>query len=227
MRALWQDRLAMLRKTLLAISAVGALAFGAAFAMSWIRPVLVERAMRRVVQRELEQEIGKHIGSAATRRVAKVVAEMQDPDCPCRSVFVKAAARFLKLHAAIPPIRVHYVRVIRALMRELRIFTAANALVFLLLGITTYARKRAGLQLLLPAAVLLTASTVVAALYLFAQNWLHTIVFHDYVGLGYFAYLSLAVAFLSDIAFNHARVSTHVFNAACDLVGAAIQAAPC
>lgn len=71
------------------------------------------------------------------------------------------------------------------------------------------------------------AAGVVGALYIFGQDWLHTIVFNDYVGLGYFAYLGVAVAFLADVAFNRARVSTQVVNAAFNIVGAAIQAVPC
>src|SRR5256885_15548500 len=75
-------------------------------------------------------------------------------------------------------------------VREFRIFTASNALVFLALTSVTARRRRAGLQLALPAIVLVTASAVTATLYLFAQDWLHTIVFGSYIGLAYMAYLA-------------------------------------
>lgn len=114
-----------------------------------------------------------------------------------------------------------------ALLREVRIFTAANALVFLLLFATTYARRRAGLQLLLPAVVLAGAAVLVAGLYLFGQDWLHTIVFSDYTGLTYFAYLGAAMLFLADVAFNRARVSTTIVNASFQAAGVALSAAPC
>ena len=100
--------------------------------------------------------------------------------------------------------------VVRALLREFRIFTAANALIFLLLGATTYWRRTAGLQLLLPAVVLVGSATLVGAFYLFAQDWLHTILFSDYVGLGYFAYVGMEAVCLADIVFNRARVTTEV-----------------
>jgi hypothetical protein len=63
--------------------------------------------------------------------------------------------------------------------------------------------------------------------YLFEQNWFHTILFNDYVGFGYFAYLGVAVAFLADIAFNRARVTTDLINAVLNAVGSAVQALPC
>jgi hypothetical protein len=65
-------------------------------------------------------------------------------------------------------------------------------------------RKRAGLQLVLPTVVLLGAAGLAGYLYLFNQDWLHTIIFSEYVGLGYFVYLALAVALLTDVLFNRA-----------------------
>jgi hypothetical protein len=45
-----------------------------------------------------------------------------------------------------------------ALLRQFRIFTAANAVVFLVLGTMPYSRRTAALQLLLPALVAASAS---------------------------------------------------------------------
>jgi hypothetical protein len=89
--------------------------------------------------------------------VQKVVAEMQDPDCPCRSLIASIAGS-----ALVTPlqhfIRTQYRHVAEALLRELRIFTGANALVFGLLFAVAYARRGAGLQLLFPAVILAGAS---------------------------------------------------------------------
>lgn len=60
-------------------------------------------------------------------------------------------------------------RTTASLAREFRIFTASNALVFLALAGVTARRRRAGLQLALPAIVLVTASAVTAMLYLFTH----------------------------------------------------------
>ena len=74
---------------------------------------------------------------------------------------------------------------------------------------------------ILPAFVLVGAVLLAGGLYLFNQDWLHTIVFGDYLGLGYAAYLALVAAMLADIAFNRARVINVLLNA----LGAAV--APC
>jgi hypothetical protein len=251
-----------LRVILLTISAVGAALFASAFVVSFVRPMLIESMTKELVRREIEARVGERIASLQgsrlarlaqraivkndrrmadlaselPKKVAAVVAEMQDSNCGCRKVLAGAASSFLTLELLVRSgvsdrllalIRGKYAEVTQALLREFRIFTGANALVFLLLGITTYTRRRAGLQLLLPAIVLLGAALVVGTLYLFGQDWVHTIVFSSYVGLGYFAYLVLAVAFLLDVVFNHGRISTEIVNAALNAFGGAIQAAPC
>ena len=88
-------------------------------------------------------------------------------------------------------------------------------------------RQRAALQLALPAVVLAGAVVITTTLYLFNQNWLHTVLFSQYVGLGYVAYLGLAVAFLADIVFNRARVTTELVNIVLQALGSAIKAVPC
>jgi 1,4-dihydroxy-2-naphthoate octaprenyltransferase len=117
--------------------------------------------------------------------------------------------------------------VAESLTREFSIFTGANALVFALLGVTVAIRKQARLQLALPALVLLDAAGLVGYLYIFNQNWLHSVVFGEYVGLAYFGYLAVAATFLADIAFNKARVTTELLNAAFHAVSSAIQVVPC
>jgi hypothetical protein len=56
---------------------------------------------------------------------------------------------------------------------------------------------------------------------------LHTIVFGDYVGWAYGAYLGLVALALADVAFNRARVATRLLNALFQSVGSAMQVVPC
>jgi hypothetical protein len=112
-------------------------------------------------------------------------------------------------------------------LREFRIFCGSNALAFALLGIVTLLRQRATLQLLLPAFVTVGAVSVTGALYLFNQNWLHTIVFGQYVGLAYPLYLAGVALLLIDIAFNRARVTTQLVNLILQALGSAVTAVPC
>lgn len=170
------------------------------------------------------------------RRVANVVADMLNADCECRKRLVqyaqKSAAEQLSSFALVREklvtlIETAYASVTQSLMREFRIFTASNALAFVLLGIVTLVRRRAGLQLALPAVVLVGAVVISGSLYLFGQNWLHTIVFAQYVGLAYCAYLAGVALLLADIFFNRARATTRIMQLVLDAIGSAATAVPC
>ena len=181
-------------------------------------------------------ELKRKIAEGVPRKVAEIATEMRNPDCPCRKAIEKTVAdifedRTLELSRLNERlallVRTKYMEVAGALTREFRIFSGANALVFALLGVTVLIRKRAQLQLALPAVVLVGAAGLVGYLYVFNQNWLHSVLFGEYVGLAYFGYLALAVALLCDIVFNRARVTTKLINAALQVVGSAMQAVPC
>ena len=113
------------------------------------------------------------------------------------------------------------------LLRELRIVSGSNAVAFALLGVVTLVRKRATWHSLLPLVVLVGAVLITGAVYLLNQNWLHTIVFGDYVGWGYSAYLGTVAAFLSDLAFNRGRVSTEIIRAVLEGVSSSVSVSPC
>ena len=182
------------------------------------------------------QEIKRKLVEGIPQKVAAAAAQLRNPNCPCRKAIERSMigiyegriADLIELNERLSLlIRTKYMEVSASLTREFRIFSGANALVVSLLGLTTLFRKRAALQLLLPTLVLLGAAAMVAYLYVFKQDWLHTVVFAEYVGLGYFAYLAAAIAFLADIAFNRARICTRIVNASLNVVGAAVQAVPC
>ncbi|QDH71486.1 hypothetical protein [Marilutibacter alkalisoli] len=189
--------------------------------------------------RKTDEEIAvstSQIRDGVPRAVATVVADMLDADCECRKRMIAYAERGANEQLSslgrarerlTQFIEATYTHVTTSLMREFRVFTAANAVVFLFLAGVAFRRRRAAPQLVLPAVVLIGAATLTAALYLFGQNWLHTIIFSNYVGLAYFAYLAMAVALLSDVAFNRARVCTWLLNQATSAVGSALHFAPC
>jgi hypothetical protein len=110
-------------------------------------------------------------------------------------------------------IKTKYLEVEAKLTREFRIFTGTNALAFLLMTVTALVRRRAGLHFLPVGLVLLLATLVTSYFYLFNQNWLHTIVFADYVGLAYAAYLLFVFAALGDILLNRGRITMMVLDA--------------
>ncbi|HJU38051.1 MAG TPA: hypothetical protein VJ724_00660 [Tahibacter sp.] len=164
------------------------------------------------------------------QKIADVVANMTDPDCACReriAGYLRASAN--ERLASLGQLRTRlggviesaYAHVAASLMREFRIFTGANALAFALLALTTVVRRRAALQTVLPAVAIVGAVVVVGSLYLFRQNWLHTVVFNDYVGFAYAAWLAVAALLLADILMNRARVTTRIVDAMLDVVGSA------
>ena len=178
----------------------------------------------------------KQLAEGLPQRLATVIGEMRDPNCECRrkieatyraglesriGAVSQAAERLDTL------IRSKYMETANQLTREFRIFTGTNAIVFALLAVATLTRSRAGLHLVPPAIVLLVAAMLTAYLYVFNQNWLHTIVFSDYVGFTYVAYLGVAFFFLCDILFNRARITTGLLNALFSAVGSAVCVLPC
>jgi hypothetical protein len=67
--------------------------------------------------------------------------------------------------------------------------------------------------------ILVCSAGVVGWFYLFQQNWLHTIVFSNYVGMSYFAYLAAPVLLIGDVMLNRGRVTAHLLNAGSSVAG--------
>jgi hypothetical protein len=169
-------------------------------------------------------------------RLATVISEMQNLDCECRkkieaSIRVGLEGQIGNASAAqehlTSLIRAKYMETANQVTREFRIFTGTNAFVFALLLSAVLLKRRADLHLLPSALVLFAAASVTAYLYLFNQNWLHTLVFSDYVGFAYLGYLAGAFAFLSDVVFNRGRITAEALNVVLNAVGSALQVAPC
>lgn len=165
------------------------------------------------VERDLRAQI--------PQRVANAVADMLNADCECRRRLVERARQsqeerlgtLRQAEARMSAwIERAYAHTRDQLLRELRIFTAVNAALFALLGGLCLRKRSSAMQLALVAVTLLGASAVVGGAYLFNQNWMHTLVFGDYVGWGYAAYLSVVTALFSDIAFNKGRVTAQLLN---------------
>jgi len=158
----------------------------------------------------------KKLEDRLPEKVADVIAQMLDLDCDCREKLGRtfrdtlewrltslagAQARLYEI------IEGKYVQIVQKLLRELRIFSGCNAVAFLCLVAVSLRRKASGAQLLIPATLLLISTLVCAGFYLFEQNWFFTILFDDYLGYGYAAYLALVFLFLWDVSLNGARIT--------------------
>lgn len=154
-------------------------------------------------------------------RIAAVIAQMRILDCDCRKNIEENVRNYFEsqvFNAEVAQqqltslIRSQYMHTTEQLTREFRIFTAANAFVFIVLGIAAYRRRAAQLQLLPLALTLVAAASVSAYLYIFNQNWLYTLVFNDYVGLMYVFYLALCFAFFCDALLNRGRITLGILH---------------
>jgi hypothetical protein len=178
----------------------------------------------------------RRLREASKARVDEVVVSMLQADCDCRQRIAGylREARQARLDSLVE-VRTRlvalaesaYARVSRELLHEFRIFTASNAIAFGLLAFTAWRRRSAGLQLALPALAIAGAIALAGSLYLFNQDWLHTIVFGDYLGWGYAAWLAVVASLLGDVLLNRARVSTRLANLGLNAVGATASAVPC
>jgi hypothetical protein len=104
---------------------------------------------------------------------------MLDPKCPyrlCAREFQREhlASKISFLNASEERlnslIQSNYVEVAEFLLREIRIFCTAKALVLVCLGMASIEKRQVGMQLLAPALVLSASAVLVARLYLFTQN---------------------------------------------------------
>ncbi|MEH6414580.1 hypothetical protein [Pseudomonas sp. CGJS7] len=199
-------------------------------AVSRLATRMSERGRARIAQ------IDRQLQSDLPRRVAEIATQMRDPQCACRqqvenrvtSILQAQRERLLDMDTRLTrAIGDQYRQVAAALIREFRIFSAANLLLFALLGAVTLSKPRAGLHLLPPTLTLIGAAAITAYFYLFQQDWLRTIVFGDYVGFAYLLYLALVGAWLSDIAFNRGRLTAGAINGVCAALGTALTVAAC
>ena len=177
---------------------------------------LMRRAKALVETNKRESAFDRLLFVALRDEVERVIARMQDPDCECRKRLLKFidetayenTYRLSAINAHLTGlIESKYAQVSQSLIREVRIFSAANALVFVMLGLVALFRRDSRKSLLAPAFVLFASVSVVGYFYLFRQDWMQTILFSDYVGLWYFGYLGIVVAFLTDVVLNKARVT--------------------
>ena len=175
---------------------------------------LAQKALGRT-----EAEITAHrqaLRAAVPQRVAHAIADFMKADCDCRKRLVEGAVKHEEeavgtLEKAREQlarrIESAYAEVSRQLLRELRIFAGANALAFALLVVITLNRRASTGQLLLPALAVIGAAGLTGAVYLFSQDWLHTIVFGQYVGWAYLAWYGATLAWLADLLCNRGRIT--------------------
>jgi hypothetical protein len=170
------------------------------------------------------------------RKVADAIAALCRLDCKKRKALQQSigdgyrdqsSAAQQKIATLNRFIEGRYLEIITNLTRDVRIFLGSNALLFAFVFLLAWVKPRASLQLYLPGGVLLVSTLASAAIYIFGQNWFFTLLHNDFIGFAYLGYGGVLFAFLCDIAFNKARITSNVLNAIFNVIGAAMHAAPC
>jgi len=207
-----------------------------------LRPEPGDSAMSRLAQDlYLQNEkridrIKEDLKGRAQQRWAAALAQVRNPGCECRQRVLEyltlgSLLEVKSLEAAnqrlVAFIQASYMDVAAKLKGDIRIFTATNAGVFLLMLLLSFLKPQAVRHLFLPGLLLTVATIFCAWMYVFEQNWLLTIIHGDYLGLAYAAYLGLSFLFLCDIGLNHGRVTTTLLNGLADVVGSSFSLVPC
>ncbi len=152
----------------------------------------------------------------AHEQLADALTRIRDRECDCREQVAEILSTGFKFNIALLQqandklvtfIQTSYMEVASNLKRDIRIFTASNAVVYLMLLLASLSRRDAVSQLFLPGSLLAISTVICSWFYIFNQNWLFTIIYNDYTGYAYIGFLSLCFGFLCDIVFNRGRVT--------------------
>jgi hypothetical protein len=168
--------------------------------------------------------------------IATQIAKMADLSCECRKKWeerLKASMKFqiISLEKAKKKLadfaQAKYMEIIEKLIMDIRVFLGINSFVFIFLFLVSFLKSKATQHLFLPGALMLLSTAICSYFYVFEQDWLYTILYNDYTGFGYLAYLFVVFSILCDIVFNKARVTTEIINALANGIGSAFSVAPC
>jgi hypothetical protein len=92
------------------------------------------------------------------------------------------------------------------LLRDLRVFTGTNAVLFLLAFFVAGSRWAHRRLLLVLSASLVGAALLGTWFYLFQQDWLHTLIYANYVGTAYVVWVGLLLLAELDVLLNKGRL---------------------
>ena len=182
------------------------------------------------------QQVKQQLKSNMHEKMATAIAELRDLDCECRKKYQEMFQSSFKLKLGLLEtaqeklmdfMRHKYMEVATELKRDVRLFISVNLLVFLLLLLISFLKPIAIKHLFLPGVLLMVSTFICSYFYIFQQNWLMTIIYSNYWGFAYLAYVGFVFSFLCDIVFNRARITTEIINAILEAIGSADFLSPC
>jgi hypothetical protein len=191
--------------------------------------------LRALTELKLE-ELKRQLKADAPALLAAQIAKLQDLDCECRKKWEASLRQSMQTKLAslegaksklIDFSNAKYMEIAKNLTLDVRVFLGANSLVFLFLLFASFLKPLAVKHLFLPGSLMVVSTAVCSYFYMFEQNWFYTIIYNDYTGFGYVAYLFFVFAILCDIIFNRARVTTEFINGCLQAIGQVGSLVPC
>ncbi len=183
-----------------------------------------------------KEEIQNNLDNNLPEKIANVIASLCGYDCERKKALASSiTAGYLERIKSIEIaedtlsdiIKGKYLEIVQNIKLDIRIFLGTNIAMFLILLLISFFKPQAMAQLFLPGVLLLLATIISSGIYIFGQDWFYTILYNEYMGFGYLAYISLIFGFLMDIVFNKARVTTEIINFIANAIGSAFSAVPC
>jgi len=194
------------------------------------------KELRKIAEAKLakvKQELKDDVPTILSTEIAK----MLKLDCECRKKWEsklrnsmefdivsleKARSKLIDFGQA------KYMEIVEKLTLDVRFFLGANSIIFIFLLMVSFFKPKAVRHLFFPGILMMVSTVICSYFYIFEQNWFYTIIYNEYTGFGFLAYLMLVFAILSDIAFNKARITTEILNSIFNAVGgAASNFSPC
>ena len=105
-----------------------------------------------------------------------------------------------------------YTATVAALRKDLLIFLGINTVAFAAVLGAAFAPRERRHAAVVPATLIVVATVISAATYIFGTDWFYTILFRDYVGFGYGVGLAVIFGLLADIFMNRARVCLNIIS---------------
>ena len=198
---------------------------------------VTEAALNIAGKLGLEKEkIQSQLDSNLPEKIATIMASMCGYDCEKKKALTKSITsgyldRIKSIQIAESTlsdiVKGKYIEVVSNLKFDLRVFLGCNLVMFLILLVISFAKPKAMAHLFLPGLLLLVATILSSVMYIFGQDWFYTILYNDYMGFGYLAYLAVIFAFLMDISFNGAKITTEIINGILNALGSVFSVVPC
>jgi hypothetical protein len=183
-----------------------------------------------------KDKLQEDLDNKLPEKIASIIASMCGYDCEKRKILAQSIAsgymeRIKSIQVAENTlsdiVKDKYIEIVGNLKYDLRIFLGTNFVMFLILLGVSFSKPGAVAHLFLPGLLLFSATILSSSIYIFGQDWFYTILYNDYMGFGYLAYVAAIFGVLVDIAFNKARVTTEIINGIANAIGSAFSVVPC